>query len=124
MKKKKNYPWSKPIGETNHYFVYRDKYPVTEGHLLFVPKEDLECYLDKCFLGAYAQGQGLVKEGFCDGYNIGMNMGKHAGQTVMYPHIHLIPRNEGDLGRFENGTPYDPTGGVRNVIPEKGNYKK
>ena len=51
-------------------------------------------------------------------------MGEHAGQTVMYPHIHLIPRREGDLGRFENGTPYDPAGGVRNVIPEKGNYKK
>ena len=116
-------PWKNPIGETNHYFVYRDKYPVTEGHLLFVPKEDLQCYLDKCFLGAYAQGQALVKEGFCDGFNIGMNMGKHAGQTIMYPHIHLMPRREGDLGRYENGTPYDPTGGVRNIIPGKGKYK-
>ena len=120
----KDTPWKDPIGETNHYFVYRDKYPVTEGHLLFVPKEDLACYLDKCFLGAYAQGQSLVKEGFCDGFNIGMNMGEHAGQTIMYPHIHLIPRYEGDLGRFENGVAYDPTGGVRNVIPDKGNYKK
>ena len=120
----KDTPWKDPIGETNHYFVYRDKYPVTEGHLLFVPKEDLHCYLDKCFLGAYAQGQSLVKEGFCDGFNIGMNMGEHAGQTIMYPHIHLIPRYEGDLGRFENGVAYDPTGGVRNVITDKGNYKK
>jgi diadenosine tetraphosphate (Ap4A) HIT family hydrolase len=42
----------------------------------------------------------------------------------MWPHVHLIPRTEGDLGRYENGAPYDPTGGVRNVIPEKGNYKK
>ena len=120
----KDTPWKDPIGETNHYFVYRDKYPVTEGHLLFVPKEDLSVYLDKCFLGAYAQGQSLVKEGLCDGFNIGMNMGEHAGQTIMYPHIHLIPRREGDFGRYENGTPYDPTGGVRNVIPEKGNYKQ
>ena len=117
-------PWKDPIGETNHYFVYRDKYPVTEGHLLFVPKEDIACYLDKCFLGAYAQGQALVKEGVCDGFNIGMNIGEHAGQTIMYPHIHLMLRREGDLGWYENGTPYDPTGGVRNVIPGKGNYKQ
>ena len=40
----------------------------------------------------------------------------------MWPHVHLIPRREGDLGRYENGTPYDPKGGVRNVIPHKGNY--
>jgi|TARA_R110002050_G_scaffold218567_2_gene354479 diadenosine tetraphosphate (Ap4A) HIT family hydrolase len=114
MTKSKKYPWTKPIGETNHYKVYRDKYPVTEGHLLFVPKEDLECYIDKCFIGAYAQGQALVKEGFIDGYNIGMNMGAAAGQTVMYPHIHFIPRNDGDMD--------NPRGGVRHVIPEKGNY--
>tara|TARA_R110002167_G_scaffold35388_4_gene113191 strand:- start:5067 stop:5435 length:369 start_codon:yes stop_codon:yes gene_type:complete len=119
---KKNYPWSNPIGETNHYHVYRDKYPVTEGHLLFIPREDLEEHITKCFEGAYKQGQALVEEGFCDGYNVGMNMGKHAGQTVMYPHIHFIPRREGDLGRFENGTAYDPTGGIRNVFPGKGKY--
>ena len=124
MTKQNNYPWSNPIGETNHYHVYKDKYPVTEGHLLFIPREDHIVYLDKCFIGAYNQGQLWLKEGFCTGYNIGMNMGKDAGQTIMYPHIHLIPRREGDLGRFENGTPYDPTGGVRNVIPDKGNCKK
>ena len=124
MTKQNNYPLSNPIGETNHYHVYEDKYPVTEGHLLFIPREDHIVYLDKCFIGAYNQGQLWLKEGFCTGYNIGMNMGEDAGQTIMYPHIHLIPRREGDLGRYENGTPYDPTGGVRNVIPDKGNYKK
>jgi diadenosine tetraphosphate (Ap4A) HIT family hydrolase len=120
--KKKNYPWSKPIGETNHYCVYKDKYPVSPGHLLFIPKEDHIVYLDKCFIGAYDQGQIWIKEEFCDGYNIGMNIGAHAGQTIMYPHIHLIPRSEGDLGRYENGDAYDPTGGVRNIFPGKGKY--
>ena len=119
----KDTPWKKPIGETNHYYAYKDKYPVTEGHMLFVPKEDLPMYLDKCFAAACNQGQIWLKEGFCTGYNIGMNKGEHAGQTIMYPHVHLIPRREGDLGRFENGTPYDPQGGVRNVIPDKGKYK-
>ena len=119
----KDTPWKTPIGETNHYLVFKDKYPVAEGHLLFVPKEDHIVYLDKCFIGAYNQGQLWLKEKFCTGYNIGINMGENAGQTIMYPHVHLIPRREGDLGRYENGTPYDPTGGVRNVIPDKGNYK-
>jgi len=58
----------------------------------------------------------LFKKGYCDGFNIGQNIGASAGQTVMYPHIHLIPRNTGDME--------DPRGGVRHVIPEKGNYKK
>ena len=116
-------PWKDPIGETNHYYVFEDKYPVTKGHLLFVPKADHIVYLDKCLIGAYNQGELWIKEEFCTGYNIGMNKGEHAGQTIMYPHIHLIPRREGDLGRYENGTPYDPTGGVRNVIPGKGKYK-
>ena len=47
--------------------------------------------------------------------NVGMNIGTDAGQTVMYPHVHMIPRRKGDCE--------DPTGGVRNVIPGKGNYK-
>ena len=119
----KDTPWKDPIGETNYYLVFKDKYPVAEGHLLFVPREDHIVYLDECFIGAYNQGQLWLKEKFCTGYNIGINIGEDAGQTIMYPRVHLIPRSEGDLGRYENGTPYDPTGGVRNVIPDKGNYK-
>ena len=66
-------------------------------------------------------------QGVCDykweAFNIGINNGVEAGQSVMWPHVHLIPRRKGDLGYFENGTPYDPKGGVRNIIPHKGNYE-
>jgi diadenosine tetraphosphate (Ap4A) HIT family hydrolase len=58
----------------------------------------------------------MVADGECDAFNVGLNMGTAAGQTVMYPHVHLIPRRTGDVE--------DPIGGVRNVIPGKGNYKK
>jgi diadenosine tetraphosphate (Ap4A) HIT family hydrolase len=57
----------------------------------------------------------MVKGGEWDGFNIGINWGEAAGQTVMYPHVHLIPRFVGDMA--------DPRGGVRHVIPAKGNYK-
>lgn len=117
-------PWESPVEETFYYNVYRDKYPVTEGHTLYVPKQDRWHFMLHAIEAAYNQGKKWVEEGYCEGYNIGQNNGKVAGQTIMYPHIHLIPRREGDLGRYENGTPYDPTGGIRNVIPDKGNYKK
>jgi diadenosine tetraphosphate (Ap4A) HIT family hydrolase len=58
----------------------------------------------------------MVFSGLWDGYNIGINIGEAAGQTVEWPHVHLIPRRKGDMK--------DPTGGVRHVIPCKGNYKK
>jgi diadenosine tetraphosphate (Ap4A) HIT family hydrolase len=51
-----------------------------------------------------------------DGYNVGINVGEAAGQTVPHVHVHLIPRYEGDVD--------DPSGGVRFVIPERGNYRR
>ncbi|MFC1896195.1 HIT family protein [Thermodesulfobacteriota bacterium] len=51
-----------------------------------------------------------------DGFNVGVNIGQVAGQTIMHCHIHLIPRRQGDVD--------DPIGGVRNTIPGKGNYRK
>lgn len=111
-----NGPWKDPILETDSYYAFLDKFPVSEGHALFVPKDDtFEC-LAQSFVAAYASGvNSSGPEGFA-GFNIGMNVGKAAGQTVDWPHVHLIPRREGDVE--------DPTGGVRNVIPGKGNYKE
>jgi ATP adenylyltransferase len=72
----------------------------------------------KCFKFALSMGNDNVASASTNitGFNIGLNTGVSAGQTCMYPHVHLIFRRDGD-------TP-DPVGGVRNVIPGKGNYKK
>lgn len=109
-------PWDNLVREDFHVAVYRDKYPVTDGHLLFVPKYNTLSVIQDAFYDAYQYGEKLVKDGVCEGFNIGLNYGETAGQTIMYPHIHLIPRRTGDCT--------DPTGGVRNVIPGKGNYVK
>jgi diadenosine tetraphosphate (Ap4A) HIT family hydrolase len=109
-------PWTDLVREDFHVKVFKDKYPVTEGHLLFVPQYSADGVIVDCFSDALTLGKEMVEKGEWDGFNIGLNWGEAAGQTVMYPHIHLIPRRKGDME--------DPRGGVRHVIPEKGNYKK
>ena len=120
-------PWPDEhiIHEDENVIVYKDGYPVTEGHLLFVPKKKLNRIEDItiCFEYAYKWGIEGVMDCSWEGFNVGINNGKVAGQTVMWPHVHLIPRRKGDLGWFENGTPHDPRGGVRNIIPHKGPYE-
>jgi len=109
-------PWTEMIEEDFHVKVFEDKYPVTPGHLLFVPKYNTISVLMDAFHDAVNDGINHVKSGEWDGFNIGFNYGSAAGQTVEWPHVHLIPRRKGDME--------DPTGGVRHVIPERGNYKK
>ena len=99
-----------------HVAVFRDRYPVTQGHLLFVPKYNTAAVIGDCFESALRYGQQLVEKGYCQGFNIGINSGAAAGQTVMYPHVHLIPRRTDDCE--------DPVGGVRGVIPGQANYKQ
>jgi len=111
----KDTPWSDPLWETDSFFVFKDGFPVTKGHLLFVPKHDTPLSISSCLYAAYNHGEQMIGMGECEGFNVGMNVGESAGQTVMYPHIHLIPRRTGDM--------QDPRGGVRHVIPAKGNYK-
>lgn len=108
-------PWDDLVWEDFHVAVFRDRYPVTPGHLLFVPKYNNSHILREAFFSAQIEGDKLVDTSDCDGYNIGLNMGQAAGQTVMYPHVHLIPRRHGDCT--------DPTGGVRGVIAGQANYK-
>lgn len=102
------------------YVIY-DKYAVSQGHMLVIPKRHTYDYFDltsnekndiwnmvdivKTFLD---------KEYKPDGYNIGINNGKAAGQTIPHVHIHIIPRYNNDIK--------DPTGGVRGVIPDKMKY--
>jgi len=111
-----NAPWTELIEEDYHVAVYQDKYPVSEGHLLFVPKYNTMGVLRDAFEDAVRFGRDRVNAGIWEGFNVGLNYGKVAGQTVDWPHIHLIPRKAGDVE--------DPIGGVRNVIPGRGNYKK
>lgn len=111
-----NTPWTDLVDEDYHVKVFKDKYPVTEGHLLYVPKYNSIHVLTDAFEDAVRHGLKMVNEGHWDGFNVGINIGEASGQTVNWPHIHLIPRRKGDME--------DPTGGVRHVIPEKGNYRK
>jgi len=108
-------PWKQRVRGDFHVVVYKDGYPVTPGHMLFVPQYNTIGVLKDAFEDALREGKRMVEAGECDGFNIGLNQGEAAGQTVPWPHIHLIPRRKGDVE--------DPIGGVRNTIPGKGNYR-
>jgi diadenosine tetraphosphate (Ap4A) HIT family hydrolase len=100
-----------------------DKYPVTGGHLLIIPNRHVPDYFsltakEKTALWVMVdEGKKLLDERFKpDGYNVGINIGADAGQTIMHCHIHLIPRRAGDS--------VNPRGGVRGVIPGKADYAR
>jgi len=111
-------PWTNVTFDTKEFVVYEDIYPVTPGHTLVVPKENTVENIQKCFKFAQEMGNMNIEAETnpITGYNIGINMGASSGQTVMYPHVHLIFRRDGDME--------DPRGGVRGVIPEKQKYSK
>ena len=110
------------ISENTLAFTIRDGFPVTEGHTLFIPKRHATDYfaLSQAEINAINQLMTEQKELLqksdktIEGFNIGMNCGEVAGQTVFHCHVHLIPRRRGDV---EN-----PRGGVRHVIAGKGYY--
>lgn len=110
-------PWDLKVDTLSdfHVTVFEDRYPVTAGHLLFVPNYNTITVIVDAMDLAMRHGQALTEQGQCEGFNVGLNMGRSAGQTVMYPHVHLIPRRSGDCP--------DPTGGVRGVITWQQNYK-
>jgi diadenosine tetraphosphate (Ap4A) HIT family hydrolase len=109
-------PWTNISLDTKDFVVYEDAFPVTEGHTLIVPKTSNQDEVLKCFKFAVAMGNDNVASpnNNITGYNIGLNIGTSAGQTCMYPHVHLIFRRDGDME--------DPKGGVRGVIPSKQKY--
>lgn len=98
-----------------------DKYPVSNGHLLLITYRHFGNYFDAtheeklALIDLIDKAKEFLSENFNpDGFNIGINTGEAAGQTVMHFHCHVIPRYKGDV---EN-----PRGGVRGVIPEKMDY--
>jgi len=94
--------------------VFLDAFPVTEGHMLFVPL-DKKNGVEFCVNKACRIGYEKVQDEEWDGFNVGVNIGEAAGQTVDWPHVHLIPRMDGDVK--------DPAGGVRGVIPKRQNWR-
>jgi diadenosine tetraphosphate (Ap4A) HIT family hydrolase len=109
-------PWDLLVEHISDYHVavFQDRFPVTHGHLLFVPKYNNNDIIAECFDAALREGQRMVAAGECSAFNIGINMGRDAGQTVMYPHVHLIPRRQGDTAEC--------VGGVRAVVAGQANY--
>ncbi|OHX65113.1 HIT family protein [Flammeovirga pacifica] len=114
-------PESAKIYQGEHFFLIRDGYAVSPGHTLIISNKEKVDYfelsdverknLDEMILKA----KELVELEFePDGYNIGMNCGEYAGQTVMHFHCHLIPRYKGDMD--------NPRGGVRHCVAGKGYY--
>lgn len=99
----------------------RDSYPLTRGHALVIPRRHVASFFEltagerSAMLELLERARAAVdREHAPDGYNIGLNDGPAAGQTVMHAHMHLIPRYAGDTD--------DPRGGVRWIFPRKANY--
>ena len=116
------YPEVEIIDKNELAFLIYDKYPVTKYHTLIIPKRHVETYFDLYQPEINAVNQLIAKQkskldkldNNITGYNIGINSGKSAGQTIFHCHIHLIPRRNNDMP--------NPAGGVRGVIPNKMKY--
>ena len=115
----------KIVSTTKNFFIIRDTaYPVTKHHTLIITNRHVADFfeltkeemaeLDEILKNQKVQLKDLDKE--ISGFNVGVNIGYDAGQSIMHCHLHLIPRRKGDVG--------DPRGGVRGVIPEKQKYKR
>jgi len=107
--------------QNQYAFAIRDAFPVSSGHTLIIPKRHISSFFEttmeekNALLGLLDEIKaGIDNEYQPDSYNIGINDGAAAGQTVPHLHIHLIPRYKGDVE--------DPRGGVRWVVPEKADY--
>ena len=116
-----NFPDDKKLHIGKHFFIIEDSYPVSPGHLLIISNKDKEDYFElseeeqKELTHLIYVSKKIIKQKHTpDGYNIGMNCGESAGQTIFHFHCHVIPRYLGDM---EN-----PRGGVRHCVKGKGNY--
>lgn len=115
------FPDSERVQATSAGRAFRDQYPLSRGHTLVIPLKHVASLFE---LSAAEQGdlwqlvaavrEQLQREFNPDGFNVGLNDGTAAGQTVMHAHIHVVPRYVGDVA--------DPRGGVRWIIPQKADY--
>ena len=109
---------------SNQYgMAFRDGFPISPGHTLIIPRQHVASLFDltteerqSLWELVAAVRTNLMEEFHPDGFNVGLNDGQAAGQTVMHAHIHVIPRYKGDAT--------DPRGGVRWIIPTKAAYWK
>ncbi len=116
-----NLPQARIIFRGTNFFLIEDSYPISPGHILIISNKEKKDFFDldeaerKELPEMVHIAKRLIEAGHTpDGYNIGMNCGVAAGQTVMHFHCHVIPRYHGDME--------DPKGGVRHCISGKGYY--
>jgi diadenosine tetraphosphate (Ap4A) HIT family hydrolase len=115
-------PPERVIAESNLAFAIYDKFPVTNGHVLIIPKRHCDNYFELAQpeINSITQLSHQVKEILqkkdpkITGFNIGFNTGEDAGQTIFHAHMHIIPRRYQDVK--------NPKGGIRNVIAGQGDY--
>lgn len=114
-------PAERIVFSAEESLVIRDAFPVSPGHTLVIPRRHVGSFFElteverDCMFELLAQAKEELDHSFQpDGFNIGINDGAAAGQTVQHLHVHLIPRYRGDVP--------DPRGGVRWVMPGKAKY--
>lgn len=114
-------PRERVVEENAHAFWIYDGFPVSPGHSLIIPKRHVGSFFEVsqeeqlAMLALLDKAKAAVEKVYApDGFNVGINDGAAAGQTVPHLHLHLIPRFNGDVP--------DPRGGVRWVIPDKADY--
>ena len=114
-------PSHRIIDSNEHGIAVRDAFPISPGHTLIIPRRHVGSFFEisagerTYLLTLLDKAKAVVEQEFKpDGFNIGINDGPAAGQTVPHLHIHLIPRFNGDIA--------DPRGGVRWIIPAKADY--
>jgi diadenosine tetraphosphate (Ap4A) HIT family hydrolase len=114
-------PTARVVDEGEHCFVIRDAFPVSEGHTLIISKRHVGSLFELTepealdFFRQLGRAKQTLDAAYRPtGFNVGINDGRAAGQTVPHLHVHLIPRYAGDVP--------DPRGGVRWIFPEKADY--
>ena len=122
MKNFLNIAHKKKLYKGKYFFIIKDSFPVSPGHLLIISNDLIEDYFNlpreakKELYKVIDLAKEIIEGQFNpDGFNIGMNCGVSAGQTIFHFHCHVIPRYNGDID--------NPEGGVRGVIPDKMRYK-